>query len=216
MPDPASPLSYQSPVKEPRTPRAWWVYALIAIYLLLLITMLLVPAFAAISEGTINDSMIWAMTIYACGLTVCGLSLVILPVRAIRRRPVSRRSIWFPVIGSGLLAGTLVIGGGFALGELLKAGDVFAWGVVVASVAVWIAWSILFLLIGFRAGPECIGGKLYRFLIAGSVLELLVAVPSNVIVRRRHECCAGIETGIGICIGVSVMIIALGPGVLIL
>ena len=216
MPDPPSPLPYESAVNEARAQRPWWVYAIVAVYLLLLSAMLLVPTFAAVSQGTANDSWIWAITIYASGLTICGLSLLILPVRAVRRRPISRRSIWFPVIGSGLLAGTLVIGGGFALGELLRAENAFAWAVLIASIAVWIGWSVLFLLIGFRAGPQRVGGKLYRFLIAGSVLELLVAVPSNVIVRRRQECCAGIATGIGICIGVSVMIVALGPGVLIL
>jgi hypothetical protein len=58
--------------------------------------------------------------------------------------------------------------------------------------------------------------KLHRTLIVGSVMELLVAVPTHIIVRRRPECCAGIETGIAICVGVAVMFVAFGPSVFLL
>jgi len=114
------------------------------------------------------------------------------------------------------MAGTGLFGGGIALQELFKAGDMMAWAILVSSVTVWAVWSIVFSLIAYRSGPEMIGTKLYRWLIAGSVLELLVAVPSHIVVRRRNECCAGFETGAGICIGVSIMLISLGPSVLIL
>jgi hypothetical protein len=133
-----------------------------------------------------------------------------------RQRPISRRSIWFPVIASGLLMGALLFGAGLSLGELSEAGDVYGWVIVCSSVAVWTAWSIIFALIAFRSGPGRIGRTLHRLLISGSVLELLVAVPSHVIVRRRNECCAGIGTGIGICVGVSIMIVSLGPSVFFL
>lgn len=55
-----------------------------------------------------------------------------------------------------------------------------------------------------------------RGILAGSALELLVAVPAHVIVRRREECCAGVGTGVGICCGLAVMVVALGPGVAVL
>jgi hypothetical protein len=48
------------------------------------------------------------------------------------------------------------------------------------------------------------------------VLELLIAVPTHIVVRRRDECCAGIATGVAICIGVAVMIVAFGPSVVLL
>jgi hypothetical protein len=207
-------LPYES---KPPAPRPWWVYGLIGIYLLILAGGLLLPAMMQYSDTSGDHEFIWITAMYICGLVLCGLALMVLPIRLIRQRPISRRSIWLPVIASGLLAGTLLLGGGMALGELLKAnGDAAGWAILFSSIGVWAGWSIVFSLIAFRSGPGRIGMILHRLLIAGSVLELLVAVPSHVIVRRRHECCAGIATGFGICIGVSVMIVSLGPSVLIL
>jgi hypothetical protein len=47
-------------------------------------------------------------------------------------------------------------------------------------------------------------------------LELLVAVPCHVIVRRRNECSAPIATSFGITTGIAVMLLAFGPSVLLL
>src|SRR5208337_2998741 len=129
-------LPYESKDRnEPSGPRPWWVYGLIGVYLLLFVGVLLLPAMTVYSEGTGDPQFIWTVIISVCGLVVCGLSLMLLPIKAIRRRPVSRRSIWFPVVGSGLLAGTLLLGGGMALGELLKnTSDAAAWAILFSSI----------------------------------------------------------------------------------
>jgi hypothetical protein len=48
------------------------------------------------------------------------------------------------------------------------------------------------------------------------VLELLVAVPSYLIVRQRHECSAPVFTAFGMATGVAILLMSLGPGVLFL
>jgi hypothetical protein len=87
------------------------------------------------------------------------------------------------------------------------------WVVVVAGTAVWFMWTVIFWSLSYDAGPDAIAARLHRGLLAGSVLELLVAVSTHVVVRRRTDCCAGIGTGLGICAGVVVMLLAFGPSV---
>jgi len=88
--------------------------------------------------------------------------------------------------------------------------------VMVAAVSVWIAWSIVFFLIARQSDPASLGMRMHRSLIVGSFLELLVAVPAHIIVRQRDDCCGGILTGTGVCIGIAVALVAFGPTVLLL
>ena len=51
---------------------------------------------------------------------------------------------------------------------------------------------------------------------AAAFSNLLVAVPSHVIVRRRDDCCAPAGTFWGIATGISIMLLCFGPGVFFL
>ena len=78
----------------------------------------------------------------------------------------------------------------------------------------WIFWSILF----YRMWRECSDPvtRALKWLFRGSALELLVAVPTHVIVRRRGDCCAPAGTGFGIAAGIAIMLLSFGPSVLLL
>jgi hypothetical protein len=206
-------LSYEPCGVDPR-PR--WVYAVATVYLVLLAAILTLPVWASLLfDGHIHDLALSA--VWGGVLVSSGLSLIIVPVRAVRRRPFTRRSIWLPLIGSGVCAVLLCVGGSAALCEYLnKANNESAWIVLASGTVTWIAWSMLFAIIAFSGRERAIGMTLHRWLIAGSILELLVAVPTHVVVRRRPDCCAGFWTGAGICLGVAVMIISFGPSVLLL
>jgi hypothetical protein len=143
------------------------------------------------------------------------------PVRLATRRPVSRRSLWLPVVVAGFWFGLLVIGGGTALAEVTKADAAERSGnllrhVLVTGVISWIAWSLVFIWISRRTDPAQGIEQQRRWLLRGSILELLIAVPSHIVVRSRGECCAGFLTFVGITMGLTVMLLSFGPAVFFL
>lgn len=95
--------------------------------------------------------------------------------------------------------------------------SVFAVLNIVGMMAVlWMLWGWLF----YRAtrgddSPAAIQ-RVVRWLVQGSILELLVAVPSHLVVRARGDCCAPMVTFWGMACGISVMLMAFGPGVFFL
>ena len=141
------------------------------------------------------------------------------PVRIATKRPVSRMSIWLPVIVSGFWFCCLVLAGGAALAEGSKyMNDVNPWWCAGTAVASWIVWSIVFFRISRATGPEESIKQQSRWLLRGSILELLIAVPSHILARDRSNCsgCAGLFTFFGITMGISVMLLSFGPAVFLL
>lgn len=78
----------------------------------------------------------------------------------------------------------------------------------------WLLWGIVFYLY-FRNSSEFIT-RLISWVLKGSILELLVAVPCHVMVRRRHDCSAPVVTSFGIVTGIAIMLLSFGPSVLFL
>jgi hypothetical protein len=77
----------------------------------------------------------------------------------------------------------------------------------------WFVWYLIFRRAAAADDPDALMKRLTRWLLRGSILELLIAVPSHVIVRRRDDCCAPMGTFWGIATGISVMLLCFGPGV---
>jgi hypothetical protein len=80
--------------------------------------------------------------------------------------------------------------------------------------ALWIVWAVVFYL--YFRGANAQMTRAISWLIKGSVLELLIAVPSHIAVRRRNQCSAPIVTSFGIATGIAMMLLSFGPSVLLL
>jgi hypothetical protein len=101
------------------------------------------------------------------------------------------------------------IGGDRFLDHLETGGELLAiWGVL------WAIWGAVFYV--YARNKSDVVKRAVDWLLKGSVLELLVAVPCHVIVRERKECCAPIVTSFGIVTGIAIMLLSFGPSIVFL
>jgi WD40 repeat protein len=102
----------------------------------------------------------------------------------------------------------------------VHANDVFGWGFWLGAVGMtaifWCFWGMVFYRRAKNDDPKSLVKRCTQWLLRGSILELLVAVPSHIIVRRRDDCCAPLGTFWGITTGISIMLLCFGPGVFFL
>ena len=87
-------------------------------------------------------------------------------------------------------------------------------GVLCFSGLLWLLWGIVFYLFLRNSSGKIT--RLTSWLLKGSVLELLIAIPCHVIVRRREDCSAPIATSFGIATGIAIMLLSFGPSVFFL
>ena len=161
----------------------------------------------------------WGWILPWGALLIAGQAMLLcLSVDTSWRRLEPRQKVRRTALVSGLLVALLVTA---AVASVMAAAigdggnDFFVpLGWLGVLVAVWLVWAVVFTL-HYRAGFESLD-RVVRWLLHGSVLELLVAVPSHVIVRQRDDCCAPAFTSWGIVTGLAVMLACFGPGVLAL
>ena len=95
--------------------------------------------------------------------------------------------------------------------------DSAAWQLTIflATIGViWGIWAVVFYAFSKRSSN--VVDSAVNWLIKGSVLELLVAVPCHIIVRQREWCCAQYVSAYGIAAGIAIMLLAFGPSSLLL
>lgn len=145
--------------------------------------------------------------------------LLWLSVDTARKRLKPRTPVVLSVTLTAFSMMILTVAGGFAI--------VVAWAMVAPNAlprwiyvpvlvlgGTWIFWGILFYRF-WRDSADPVT-RAVKWIFRGSVLELLVAVPSHVIVRRRDDCCAPPITAFGIVTGIAIMLLSFGPSVLLL
>jgi hypothetical protein len=180
------------------------------------------PDYVAVFYGGLlmfSEPGVWIVWLIIIALLIVQALLLIIPVRVTHGRPKPRRGIWWTAAMAGLLYTVLLF---FAALSILAAlwGDdldsgipmVLFWVVVCILPVNWIVWAVVFGLFSKSIEPASFVRRLMQWLVRGSILELLIAVPSHIIVRHRDVCCAHGLTAAGITAGLAVMFFAFGPG----
>lgn len=216
-----------------------WGLLVTAVYLFLLY-LLFTPLLSFAAHGEFD--WLWAYENFDWDWgsldNLIGIGMLILPILGLLlsqivlfvsvdrsfRRPIPRsslkRAVWATALATGFLTAGALMSLAFAI-DTIDAGEfelldskigifmlIFSW------IPGWIFWGVVFNR--YLENEESLFHKLVSRLLAGSVLELLIAVPCHVYIRYKEECSAPLFSGWGIVTGIAVMLLALGPGVLLL
>lgn len=209
--------------------RRWGL--IITVFYVLLLLAALGPAIwmlggASISLAMFADGYLW---VWVALLTAGQALLLFLSVDTRWQRRSPRRHVRASVAAAALLFALLFLFGVISLAAGIagddgidRAGGVLSasigidspWTFLLIVLAYWVIWTVL-LTLYVRDASERLT-RLLSWLIKGSVLELLIAVPSHIVARQRTDCCAAGASAAGIATGIAVMLAAFGPGVLLL
>ncbi len=129
------------------------------------------------------------------------------------------------VISAGLMSTLLTIGAISLIMELPNWWEAFMgmdsnaakYSILYGTMFVlWIAWSWIFFIYWRQGDRYTQLGKMIRGLIAGSILEVMIAVPVHVWAARQRDCycCRGSYTTL--ILAGTVLIWAFGPGIILL
>ena len=191
------------------------------------------------SAGIADVSKIYAQWGYWIWLGVLAggqFLLLLLPINIAERRLPARRPLKIPVIVTAFFLANLLFAGIFSIlcaiftdhafeyfdVSLLfhhsadpntRSGDSAGFTMIATALFFWLVWAFIFRRATKNDEPDALLKRATRWLLRGSILELIIAVPSHVIVRRRDDCCAPAGTFWGIATGISVMLLCFGPGV---
>ena len=179
----------------------------------------------------------WSYWLWLTVLVTGQALLLLLPLNIAERRLPARRPLKTPVIVTAFFLANLCFAGlvsilclyfqedginffGYFLpfkpNQVSPSDFETEFGAVITGLAFWIIWGVIFRSFAKSDDPDSLLKRIVRWLLRGSILELLVAVPSHIIVRRRGDCCAPLGTFWGITTGISVMLLCFGPGVFFL
>jgi hypothetical protein len=89
------------------------------------------------------------------------------------------------------------------------------WTLIGIALLGWTFWFLIFALLGAGHRTKRFSW-MYRMLIAGTVIELLITIPVDAEVRKRTSCYCGEGTFLSLIIGLTAILWTFGPGVAIL
>ena len=225
--------------------KRWAIYTVLIYALALLVLTAPVLAFALGNWGKNGNGigwqeigqlyLQWGYWLWLVVIVVGQILLLLVPIDISERRLPARRKLKIPVIVTAFFLANLCFAGIFSIlcatfGDRIfdlfntgqnnqnnNSGSFFLGSMILTVLAFWTIWALFFFRNFAKTdAPDALLQRCTRWLLRGSILELLVAVPSHVIVRRRDDCCAPAGTFWGIATGISVMLLCFGPGVFFL
>ena len=203
----------------------YWAVVVAALYGMILVVltvpvMLLAFAPQANVKDMVSAYVYWPYWLWLGVMVLGQVALLAVRVQVASRRPVARRSLLWPVATAGLMMGGLAVGAMYSLREFAVRDQAFEgwfwWGALLAGLVIWCAWAVLFYRTSRVSEAGDVVSRQCRLMLKGSILELLIAVPTHIVARSRDYCCAGIMTFIGLTLGISVMLFSFGPAVFFL
>jgi hypothetical protein len=206
-----------------------WAVIVAILYSLMLgvLSLPVILAAWAPEKGLKDTAEIYGQWQWWLCLAVMGLAqfaMLAVPVRLASRHPMTRRPLALTILAGGLMMGLLVTGAVYSLCEFALAQNALERpnGILTnrmalgLGVAEWCIWALIFFRLSRTAEPQDLVSRQCKWLLKGSILELLIAVPTHIVARCRDYCCAGVMTFIGLTLGMSVMLFSFGPGVFFL
>ncbi len=92
-------------------------------------------------------------------------------------------------------------------------GSLIIWGQIVIG---WFIWSVILLLFMGRGNPRTLHRRLVMVIFAGTLIELLITIPIDIMVRRRTDCYCATGSFIALCCSVWAIFWLCGPGAVLL
>lgn len=157
----------------------------------------------------------WYTWMYVGFFVAAQALLMLLTVDTSRRRMRPRAHIFVSATTTGLMLAILTFSAVVSAAMVIRSAALASGFTFVGTFFVsWIGWGIIFYRLTHNIDDAVT--RAVSWLLRGSVLELLIAVPSHVLARRRQDCSAPVLTGYGICTGIAIMLLSFGPSVLLL
>lgn len=197
-----------------------WALLTVVLYIICL-SIVAIPMFLFVYPEFYPELLHFYFLFFVPVFVLIQVVLLFVPVAVVHERPIkTRRIVASAILGAipiGIMA--LAFGGSIILmiwGEDYSFEFLYKWPILLIPAIFWLVWSIVFYRSYSSGDPMSFTSTIVRWLLGGSVLELLVAIPSHIISRHREECCAPPLTFLGIVTGLSVALMSFGPGVFFL
>lgn len=130
-----------------------------------------------------------------------------------------KKRMLVPAIVAGTAFAVLTAGFLFGLMEVIlanKNSPGFGILIMVLIPISWILWTVIFYLRLKGTDPDSATGKLLKWVLLGSVIEMVVLLPMHIITSSRGYCFAGLATAVALMAGLSIALWTFGPGIFLL